>query len=425
MDDSVSLSEGGCRVYTRAHFDKYSLLKNWTNYLVANSLNQTTFISSDGQNNPNLAIKGIIGVRAMGEISQIVGQADDASRFKDQASVMLQDWENQTIVLNHITSTYGQSASWGLIYNLFSDRLLKLDFIMQKIYDDQTAFYAVQIPTAGEYGVVYDSNAPGQVKSQWTMLTAATMTDNNTRDEIVSLVHARAWLNSSKLEFPTDYNATSGMATGTGGRSSPAQGAMFAFLALSLPDRGTQASAPSPSGAGGGNSKRTGSKRNIGAIIGGALAGVAIISLAGLCFLWKCRQKYKAQTLTPSLNPFYLHVDASAAGGSSNPHSLRKGDRNFHTQSAVDSPDPNTLVPRRRKSSLHRHSRSHRTPTHSPSNVIEPSPVSVPPTSEPRDATPASSTTRNLRNEVENLRREMEEIRAQWIYGDEAPPEYE
>ncbi|KAF8874083.1 hypothetical protein BD779DRAFT_1451181 [Infundibulicybe gibba] len=111
----------------------YTLLKSWANHLAANALNQTACdISSDGRNNPNLAIKGIIGVRAMSEISQIVGQADDASQFKDQASAMLQDWENRAILANHITSTYGQSASWGLIYNLFSDRLLNLDFITQR-----------------------------------------------------------------------------------------------------------------------------------------------------------------------------------------------------------------------------------------------------------------------------------------------------
>ncbi|KAF8883860.1 hypothetical protein BD779DRAFT_1801899 [Infundibulicybe gibba] len=41
----------------------YPLLKDWANYLMANSLNRTIFISSDGRNNPNLAIKGIIAVR--------------------------------------------------------------------------------------------------------------------------------------------------------------------------------------------------------------------------------------------------------------------------------------------------------------------------------------------------------------------------
>ncbi|KAF8883844.1 hypothetical protein BD779DRAFT_813306 [Infundibulicybe gibba] len=197
----------------------YAPLKTWANYLIINTLNQTMFVSSDGQNNPNLAIKGIIAVRAMGEISQIVGQADDASRFKDQASMMLQDWGSRAILSNHITSTYGQSASWGLIYNLFPDRLLKLDFLNQTIYTNQTTFYAAQIPTAGRYGIGYDSNIPDQVKSHWTMLAAATTTDNSTRDDLVSLMRSRAWLNSDTSQFPTDYNAVSGAVTGTGGRS--------------------------------------------------------------------------------------------------------------------------------------------------------------------------------------------------------------
>ncbi|KAF8885608.1 hypothetical protein BD779DRAFT_664432 [Infundibulicybe gibba] len=138
----------------------------------------------------------------MGEISQMVGQADDASRFKVTRCASfelgadlyregpgihdLEDWENRTILSNHITSTYGQSASWGLIYNLFPDRLLRLDFITQEvgernshpplapshnniqIYDDQTKFYAMQIPAAGEFGIEYDSSTPNRAKSHWT-----------------------------------------------------------------------------------------------------------------------------------------------------------------------------------------------------------------------------------------------------------------
>ncbi|KAF8874080.1 hypothetical protein BD779DRAFT_1678882 [Infundibulicybe gibba] len=389
-----------------------TLLKSWANYLAANALNQTIFISSDGQNNPNLAIKGIIGVRAMGEISQIVGQTDDASQFKDRASTMLQDWENRTIPANHITSTYGQSASWGLIYNLFSDRLLKLDFIAQKIYSDQTAFYAHKYL---QYGIAYDSNVLDQVKSQWTMLTAATTTDNSTRDDIVSLVRSRAWLNNSTLEFPTDYNAMSGLATGTGGRSSPAR-EQLKFqridvapglpLTYSLPNQSVQASAPNITGSE--NSKRTGSKRNVGAIIGGTLAGVVIVGLAGLFLLWKCRQKRKAQTPIPSLDPFYPHSDVPAAGNPSNLYPLRKGDRSFHSQyigqPAVGSPTPDILVPQRRRSSLQQHSLSS--------------------TSGPAMRPRLAQRTR-LEDEVENLRREMEEIRAQRIYSDEAPPQYQ
>ncbi|KAF8885602.1 DUF1793-domain-containing protein [Infundibulicybe gibba] len=211
----------------------YPLLKNWANYLAVNALNQTMFTTSDGRNGPNLAIQGIVGIRAMGEISQILGRADDALRFKDQASAMLQGWENRTILSSHITSIYGQSTSWGLIYNLFSDRLLKLDFITQEIYNNQTNFYSKQIP-AGKREILLQlirsyfdiAGAP----PDWTMLTAATTTDNSTRNNLVSMVRSRAWLNNRPEQFPTDYSAASGQVTGMGGR--PAQGAMFAFLAL-------------------------------------------------------------------------------------------------------------------------------------------------------------------------------------------------
>ncbi|KAF8885611.1 hypothetical protein BD779DRAFT_664820 [Infundibulicybe gibba] len=288
----------------------YSLLKDWANYLAANALNQTNFITADGQTNPNLAIKGTIGIRAMGEISQIVGQVDDASRFKDQASTMLQDLESRAILSSHIISTYGQSTSWGLIYNLFSDRLLKLDFINQSIYSDQTAFYATQIPAGGQFGIAYDSNVPNQVKSHWTMLTAATTTDNGTRDDLVSSIHSRAWSINSTMEFPTDYNAVSGAVIGTGGRSSPAQGAMFAFLALDLSKQTVQAPAPNIGGAGGSNPTSTSnSKPNVGAIAGGTLAGVFTIGLAGLFFLlWMRRQKRKTAALATS-DPFSLHLN--------------------------------------------------------------------------------------------------------------------
>ncbi|KAF8883854.1 hypothetical protein BD779DRAFT_1443529 [Infundibulicybe gibba] len=181
----------------------YTLLKSWADYLITNSLSQT--VSSDGRNNPNLAIKGIIAVRAMGEISQIVGQADDASRFKNQASAMLQNWRSQAILSNHIISTYGQSASWGLAYNLFSDRLLGLGFLNQAV-------------RGNEYYLSLPSSVTGAFPD-WTMLTAATVTDNNTRDDLINLVHLRAWLNSDTSQFPTDYNAVSGAATGTGGSS--------------------------------------------------------------------------------------------------------------------------------------------------------------------------------------------------------------
>ncbi|KAF8883867.1 hypothetical protein BD779DRAFT_1472365 [Infundibulicybe gibba] len=405
----------------------YTLLKNWANYLAVNSLNQTTLwvslsiwtnaelspdlsVSSDGQNNPNLTIKGIIGIRAMGEISQIIGQTDDASRFKDRASTMLHDWENRTILSNHITSTYGQSASWGLIYNLFPDRLLKLNFINQTIYNNQTAFYAAQIPTAGKYGILYDSNIPDQVKSHWTMLTAATTTDNSTRDDLVSLLHSRAWLNNLTSEFSTDYSAMSGAVTGTGGRSSnsPAQGAMFAFLALNtwLTSGRSLPAQVIPMSSGGGKSKL-----NIGAIVGGTRY-----------------QKRRALMPAPGLVPFssYSHISSAGSGditkfGGGRPavipnDSPAPGSRSASAAELLNPEEPEFLLnggPALRDLNMRTLPPPAASPGHTapmPLSNFDPSQTDV---------------TRRLRDEVEILRSEMAEMKAQRMYdAGEVPPQY-
>ena len=83
-------------------FQKYNLTKRWADYLVQNSLTpQSQYVSypatqksvfhhmlcrtsADGEstaNMTNLAIKGIIGVKAMAEISRAVGQNTDAENY--------------------------------------------------------------------------------------------------------------------------------------------------------------------------------------------------------------------------------------------------------------------------------------------------------------------------------------------------------
>ncbi|KAF8874079.1 hypothetical protein BD779DRAFT_1630406 [Infundibulicybe gibba] len=370
----------------------YSLLKNWANYLAANALNQTKFITADGQNNPNLAIKGIIGIRAMGEISQIVGQVDDASRFKDQASTMLQDLESQAILSSRIISTYGQSTSWGLIYNLFSDRLLKLEFINQSIYSDQTAFYATQISAGGQFGIAYDSNVPNQVKSHWTMLTAATTTDNETRDDLVSSIHSRAWFINSTAEFPTDYNAVSGAVIGTGGRSSPAQGAMFAFLALDLPERMIQAPAPNP-GGGGNSTSNSNSRPNVGAIVGGTLASAFIIGLAGLFLLLWMRRRKRETAATP--DPFSLHLNTPGAVKGTHTHKSYPRGKGHHSSNGGHMVHPtSTFIPTHPSTldvmAQHSESNTYKHPHSLSSDSVEPSMSPITPSAEnPPDSRPA------------------------------------
>ncbi|KAF9259178.1 hypothetical protein L218DRAFT_838590, partial [Marasmius fiardii PR-910] len=88
------------------------------------------------------------------------------------------------------------------------------------------------------FGLSYDSNAINVVKSHWTMLTAATIKDLETRDLFVEMVYNKVVdysASSSKpwvTAFPSTYNSIDGSITS--GSASPAQGAMFSLLALNL-----------------------------------------------------------------------------------------------------------------------------------------------------------------------------------------------
>ncbi|THH29207.1 hypothetical protein EUX98_g4981, partial [Antrodiella citrinella] len=67
----------------------YDLLKSWASYLANNTLtpNQQTTADLETQANmTNLAVKGIIGVQAMADISQALGKTDDATTFANAAS---------------------------------------------------------------------------------------------------------------------------------------------------------------------------------------------------------------------------------------------------------------------------------------------------------------------------------------------------
>ncbi|KAK5003938.1 hypothetical protein LTR28_009560, partial [Elasticomyces elasticus] len=77
----------GDTAYLNEH---YNLLKQWTNYLVNDSLVPANQISTDDfagslSNQTNLALKGIIGIEAMATIANLTGHGADGANFTDIA----------------------------------------------------------------------------------------------------------------------------------------------------------------------------------------------------------------------------------------------------------------------------------------------------------------------------------------------------
>ncbi|KAK7047204.1 hypothetical protein VNI00_006870 [Paramarasmius palmivorus] len=280
----------------------YGMLKNWTEYLVTGSLHPKNQISVDQistDDMSNLAIKGIIGIGAMAEISRSLERGQDFERYSGIVTDLTSQWVTLASSGDRIASVYGDSLSWGLIYNLYADILLQTKVIPEKVYNTLTSWYDAMADSAPRFGLPYDSRSAGDVKSSWTFFAAATATTETVRDKLIKMVHSRADFNEATGPFPLRYKADTGASSANYGQASPAQGALFALLAQNLPLQ------PIELGASKQNGTQSTSKR-AGVIAGSVIGSLILVALivAGL-ILWRRRnQRWLHQEATPySVHP--------------------------------------------------------------------------------------------------------------------------
>ena len=161
--------------YLSTHYDK---LKQWTGYLVDEALIPADQISTDDfagslANQTDLALKGMIGIRAMAEVANLTGNSDDAANFSSIAQDYITQWQTLGIAQDadpkHTTLAYGMNDTHGLLYNLFGDRELGLNYVPQAVYDMQSAFY---LTIENQYGVPLDTRHT-YTKADWQSYCAA------------------------------------------------------------------------------------------------------------------------------------------------------------------------------------------------------------------------------------------------------------
>jgi hypothetical protein len=154
---AVALKISGGADYLNQH---YTILKQWNDYLILDSLIPSNQISTDDfagslANQTNLALKGIIGIEAMAIIANITGHVNDAKNFTSIAHDYITKWQKLGIAqgtngsLAHTTLAYGMPNTHGLLYNLYADAWVKTNIVPRSVYKMQSNFY----PTvAMQYG---------------------------------------------------------------------------------------------------------------------------------------------------------------------------------------------------------------------------------------------------------------------------------
>ncbi|KAF8213809.1 DUF1793-domain-containing protein [Mycena galopus ATCC 62051] len=208
-----------------------SLLDQWTQYLIEDSLIPANQLSTDDfagllANQTNLAIKGIVGIRCMAEISKLLGDTAKYTNYSSIAADYVTKWQVYAASKTgaHLTLDYNDDPSWGLVYNLFPDVYLKLNLFPQSVYEEQTAWYKTVI---NEYGVPLDTRHT-YTKSDWSMWTSAIVTDTTLRSQFVSTLTAYVSNGLNKQAFPDWFDTVSGLAQGFVAR--PVVGGHLALL---------------------------------------------------------------------------------------------------------------------------------------------------------------------------------------------------
>ncbi|PCH40679.1 hypothetical protein WOLCODRAFT_70247 [Wolfiporia cocos MD-104 SS10] len=290
----------------------YNRLRAWADYLTQNTLTPTGQADADEQNAANmtnLAVKGIIAIYAMSEMSHIMGNTTDATRYASTATSFMHSWQSLVLAgsASHLPFTYGSSASsWVLAYNLYADMLLGTGLVSQEIYQMQTEFYQSLIGSVS--GV--QSNQPFLIYSQlaWLAFVAASAQNPTVRQDLLMLLWEHASYNGSAGVFPAQYDVVTGVATG--GMASPALGAVFAPLALDLTNKSiaingsTGIPSPQHPGNGGHGYTDTSSHSNIGAIVGGVVGGVGSVLLFALVAFLLCRCRVRRRRAANETGPY-------------------------------------------------------------------------------------------------------------------------
>ncbi|KAJ7775994.1 hypothetical protein DFH07DRAFT_951896 [Mycena maculata] len=412
----------------------YNLLKKWGDYLVANALTPGLQESADARdailaqnqvNITNLAIKGIIAIQAMSEISLLLGETADAQTYQSAATNFTQSWLELASSSGHVVWTYGNASSYGLMYNLLADRLLHLNVVPSSLYAAESS--ALQNVAQGPYGLPLSSYSNSNARSDWALFSAAAVPDTTTQNLLITGVHKRASLNTTAGVFSTLYNVDTGAGTVAGtypnGFASPAQGAMFSILALNVSNQTVILPAQAPVSGASGPASSPKPRTNSGAIAGGTIAGVFVLLIvAGLgIFLRRRRQQRGTIDLLEAPRPY--HGQPTPASGPAtmsevtSPTSDGPGvaPSHMHTSNTTryHFPTPISKPP---------------IPTAADSRMVEPFSPVTPPTSQAASVSGTRSTTSrgtaDLMSEMENLRREVEQLRAERVPQD-APPMYQ
>ncbi|KAF7790198.1 hypothetical protein EIP86_001150 [Pleurotus ostreatoroseus] len=222
----------------------------------------------------NLALKGIIGIQAMAEMSIVMNLTSDTLHYSSIAIKLASSWQSHAVSSDgqHILTSFGdEDGSQALTYNLFADKLLGTNMVSANLYASQTQSLQGMISNSN-HGLPIDAGLLDQANSVWSLFTAAYATDPNIRSGIIDEIWGRISTNATDTgAFSTDYSLGGGGALKN-----------FASSSSQPPSNGMPSDLPNVS------SRKSQGSSQVGAIAGGTVGGLSglLLGIIGLIY-WR------------------------------------------------------------------------------------------------------------------------------------------
>ena len=266
LDEAWVTGSQGLKQAQRWVGRSYTLWKQWTGYLVEFALRPHNQLSTDDfagwlALQTNLALKGIIGIKAMAGLAEIVEHSHDVKTYNNISETYITKWQEYGISRDktHAKLAYDWYGSWTTTYNLYADSLLcfhleskddtdlpgfihdagvgqqliqseknSSGFVPKEVYQMQSTWY---YNVRQKYGLPLDSRHL-YTKTDWEFFAMA-VASKEVRSSILQSV--AKWVNETSTDRPlTDLHKTEGTGEFPGPNffARPVVGGHFAFLTL-------------------------------------------------------------------------------------------------------------------------------------------------------------------------------------------------
>ncbi|KAH9173652.1 DUF1793-domain-containing protein [Lactarius sanguifluus] len=288
----------------------YPLLTNWTDYLVDTTLytvNQQTADLLSVNNQTNLAIKGIIAIKAMSMMAAAMSKSTD---YSATANAYYTTWKSLALGSDqHVLAQYQNESSWSLGHNMFADHWLKTGLISNAILDAHSNFLKQVNITAAPLtfsiagiGIPLDSLRPNNITYSSNMF-AAGFGDKTLQRIIFSGAESHPYENDVSVVA----NATLALWS-----PSPDLGSAYAPLVLTVPLKSISANSGSSSTLA---SHGSSAARKLGLALGCSLFAALLVIFAVLFYRRRMRTRLYATRRGHKRHRSMIPAESESGGG--------------------------------------------------------------------------------------------------------------